>query len=91
MLYRKMRYPWCNYALMKEYRDNILVRKMTAHQHSNFALKYKKQQNMKTIEGHDVKVFTDNIKKNALGQIRELLSIDVISDKKIRIMPDIHT
>ncbi len=39
---------------------------------------------MKTIEGHDVKIFTDNIEENALEQIKELLSIDVFSDKKIR-------
>ncbi|WP_305257455.1 RtcB family protein [uncultured Duncaniella sp.] len=45
---------------------------------------------MKTIEGHDVKIFTDNIEDNALAQINELLSIDVFSDKKIRIMPDVH-
>lgn len=45
---------------------------------------------MKTIEGYDVKIFTDNIEENALEQIRELLSIDVFSDKKIRIMPDVH-
>jgi len=46
---------------------------------------------MKTIEGYDVKIFTDNIEVNALEQIKELLSIDVFSDKKIRIMPDVHT
>lgn len=46
--------------------------------------------NMKTIEGYDVKIFTDNIEENALEQIKELLSIDVFSDKKIRIMPDVH-
>lgn len=45
---------------------------------------------MKTIEGYDVKIFTDNIEENALDQIKELLSIDVFSDKKIRIMPDVH-
>lgn len=45
---------------------------------------------MKTIEGHDVKIFTDNIEENALEQIKELLSIDVFSDKMIRIMPDVH-
>ena len=45
---------------------------------------------MKTIEGHDVKIFTDNIEENALEQIKTLLSIDVFSDKKIRIMPDVH-
>ena len=45
---------------------------------------------MKTIDGYDVKIFTDNIEEKALGQIKELLSIDVFSDKKIRIMPDVH-
>lgn len=46
---------------------------------------------MKTIEGYDVKIFTDNIEESALDQIKELLSIDVFSDKKIRIMPDVHS
>lgn len=45
---------------------------------------------MKTIEGFDVKIFTDNIEENAFEQIKQLLSIDVFSDKKIRIMPDVH-
>ena len=45
---------------------------------------------MKTIEGYDVKIFTDNIEESALRQIKELLAIDVFSDKKIRIMPDVH-
>lgn len=45
---------------------------------------------MKTIDGYDVKIFTDNIEENALEQIRELLSIDAFADKKIRIMPDVH-
>lgn len=45
---------------------------------------------MKTIDGYDVKIFTDNIEETALEQINELLSIDVFSDKKIRIMPDVH-
>ena len=45
---------------------------------------------MKTIEGYDVKIFTDNIEENALEQIKELLSINVFADKKIRIMPDVH-
>lgn len=45
---------------------------------------------MKTIEGYDVKIFTDYIEESAMRQIRELLSIDVFSDKKIRIMPDVH-
>jgi RNA-splicing ligase RtcB len=46
---------------------------------------------MKSIDGHDVKIFTDHIEDSALEQINELLSIDVFSDKKIRIMPDVHT
>ena len=45
---------------------------------------------MKTIEGYDAKIFTDNIEENAIEQIKELLSIDVFADKKIRIMPDVH-
>lgn len=45
---------------------------------------------MKLIDGYDVKIFTDNIEDGALEQIRQLLSIDVFSDKKIRIMPDVH-
>ena len=45
---------------------------------------------MKRIEGYDVKIFTDRIDENALEQIKELLSINVFSDKKIRIMPDVH-
>lgn len=45
---------------------------------------------MKTIEGHDVKIFTDNIEESALEQIERLLSVDVFADKKIRIMPDVH-
>lgn len=45
---------------------------------------------MKTIDGYDVKIFTDNVEDTALEQIKKLLSIDVFSDKKIRIMPDVH-
>ena len=45
---------------------------------------------MNTIEGYDVKIFTDNVEDTALEQIKELLSIDVFADKKIRIMPDVH-
>ena len=45
---------------------------------------------MKIIEGLDVKIFTDNIEQSALEQIEALLAIDVFSDKKIRIMPDVH-
>lgn len=46
---------------------------------------------MKTLEGYDVKIFTDNIEASALEQLKKLMSIDVFSDKKIRIMPDVHT
>lgn len=45
---------------------------------------------MKTIDGYDVKIFTDNIEDAALDQIWQLLSIDAFSDCKIRIMPDVH-
>ena len=45
---------------------------------------------MKTIAGYDVKIFTDNIETTALEQIKMLLSIEVFSDKKIRIMPAVH-
>ncbi len=45
---------------------------------------------MKTIEGYDVKIFTDNIEESAMTQIMQLLSIDLFSEKKIRIMPDVH-
>ncbi len=45
---------------------------------------------MKTIDGYDVKIFTDNVEESAMEQIRRLLSIDVFADKKIRVMPDVH-
>lgn len=45
---------------------------------------------MKTIEGYDVKIFTDNIEDSALEQIGRLLSVDAFADKKIRVMPDVH-
>lgn len=37
-----------------------------------------------------MKIFTDNVEDTALEQISTLLSIDVFSDKRIRIMPDVH-
>ena len=46
---------------------------------------------MRTIEGYDVKIFTDNVEKSAIEQIKQLLSIDVFSNCQIRIMPDVHT
>lgn len=45
---------------------------------------------MKTIERYNVKIFTDNVEESAVGQIKQLLSIDVFSNCKIRIMPDVH-
>ena len=45
---------------------------------------------MKTIEGYNVKIYTNNIEDSASEQIKELLSIDVFSKCKIRIMPDVH-
>ena len=45
---------------------------------------------MRTIEGYDVKIFTDNIEDSALEQIARLLSIDVFGGCKLRIMPDVH-
>lgn len=45
---------------------------------------------MKTIEGYNVKIYADNIEDSASEQIKELLSIDVFSNCKIRIMPDVH-
>lgn len=44
---------------------------------------------MKTIEGYDAKIFIENIEDTAHDQIKQLLSIDVFSDCKIRIMPDV--
>ena len=41
-------------------------------------------------DGNNVKVFTDNIEDSAKEQIERLLSIDVFSKCKIRIMPDVH-
>lgn len=45
---------------------------------------------MKTIENYNVKIFTDGIEGMAEEQIRQLLSIDVFGQCKIRIMPDVH-
>lgn len=45
---------------------------------------------MKTIENYNVKIYTDHIEDSASEQIKELLSIDVFSKCKIRIMPDVH-
>lgn len=45
---------------------------------------------MKTIENYDVKIFTDNVEESAIEQIKRLMSIDVFSCCKVRIMPDVH-
>ncbi|MBO4580872.1 MAG: RtcB family protein [Bacteroidales bacterium] len=45
---------------------------------------------MRTIPDHNVKIFTDNIEDSAVEQIQRLLSLDVFSACKIRIMPDVH-
>lgn len=67
----------------------LLLREMIPPPAARCGARYKTI-DMKTIEGYDVKIFTDNIDENALAQIKELLSVDVFSDKKIRIMPDVH-
>lgn len=45
---------------------------------------------MKTIDNHNVKIFTDNIEDAAMEQIKRLISVDAFKDCKIRIMPDVH-
>ena len=45
---------------------------------------------MRTIENHDVRIFTDHIEESAIEQIKALLSVPVFSQCKIRIMPDVH-
>lgn len=45
---------------------------------------------MKTIQNHNVKIFTDNIETTATEQIERLLTIPAFSGCKIRIMPDVH-
>lgn len=37
---------------------------------------------MNTIEGYDVKNFTDMVDENAMRQIKQLLSINFFADKK---------
>ena len=45
---------------------------------------------MITIEGYDVKIFTDNVEESAIEQINRLMSVDVFCKCKVRIMPDVH-
>ena len=46
---------------------------------------------MKTIEGYDIKIFTDNIEQEALDQIKELLKVGVFDGCRIRVMSDCHS
>lgn len=45
---------------------------------------------MRTIEGHDVKIFTDNVEDCAVEQIERLMSVGAFGGCKVRIMPDVH-
>ena len=38
----------------------------------------------------DLKIFTENIEKEAVEQINELLEQEMFKDCKVRIMPDVH-
>lgn len=46
---------------------------------------------MKTIDGYDVKIFTDNVEDEAIEQLRRLVSIPAFSNCKVRVMPDVHS
>lgn len=46
---------------------------------------------MKTIEGYDIKIFTDNVEQEALDQINGLLKVGVFDGCKIRVMSDVHS
>ena len=45
---------------------------------------------IRTIDGYDVKIYTDDIEETAIEQIKTLMSVSVFDDSKIRIMPDVH-
>lgn len=45
---------------------------------------------VKTMDGYDVKIFTDDIEESAIEQIERLLSIGVFDKCKIRVMSDVH-
>lgn len=45
---------------------------------------------MISLEGYDIKIFTDNIEQEALDQIKELLKVGVFDGCKIRIQSDVH-
>ena len=36
-------------------------------------------------------IFTDNVQGSAIEQIRQLLSMDVFSNCRVRVMPDVHS
>lgn len=42
---------------------------------------------MRSIEGYDVKIFTDNVEKIAIEQIKQLLSIDVSAVARFALCP----
>ncbi len=42
------------------------------------------------MEKYDLKIFTENIEPEALGQIYTLLKQDAFKEAKVRIMPDVH-
>lgn len=42
---------------------------------------------MRTIDGYDVKIFTDNVESSALEQIEELLSIEVLRIRRFVLCP----
>lgn len=49
---------------------------------------------MKNITGKyctDCKVFTDNVEESALKLIEDICNVPIFKDKKIRIMPDVHS
>lgn len=42
------------------------------------------------MDNFDVKIFADKVEAAAIDQIKQLLSVNVFSNSKIRIMPDVH-
>ena len=38
----------------------------------------------------DVKIFTDNVEEEAIGQIQSIANNKAFEGQKIRIMPDVH-
>ena len=46
---------------------------------------------MKTIEGYNIKIFTNNVEQEALDQINGLLKVGVFDGCRIRVMSDCHS